>query len=143
MSKICTKCGKEKDSGIDFNKDTRKQYAGQNRVRSQCKVCEREYSRHKRSILKERVFKVLGDRCTRCGFSDKRSLQIDHVNGSGVAEHAEVKNPGKFYLKVLSDTTGKYQILCANCNWIKRAENNENPTYENIMKTRAAASSKI
>jgi hypothetical protein len=27
--------------------------------------------------------------------------------------------------KVLADTTGSYQLLCANCNWIKKSENNE------------------
>ena len=28
-------------------------------------------------------------------------------------------------VKVLANTTGKYQLLCANCNQIKRVENGE------------------
>lgn len=30
-------------------------------------------------------------------------------------------------LEVVADKTGKYQLLCANCNWIKRSENGEYP----------------
>jgi Zn-finger protein len=36
------------------------------------------------------------------------------------------------YMKnVIADTTGKYQLLCANCNWIKRHE-----MYEQQGRTR-------
>jgi hypothetical protein len=41
------------------------------------------------------------------------------------------KGPAKVYRRVLSrlaageDVSGEYQLLCANHNWIKRAENNE------------------
>ena len=31
----------------------------------------------------------------------------------------------KIYKLVLSDTTGRFQLLCANCNWIKRLEQKE------------------
>jgi hypothetical protein len=30
-----------------------------------------------------------------------------------------------YYYRVLQDQTGKYQLLCANCNAIKRVEKNE------------------
>ena len=53
--------------------------------------------------------------------------QIDHVNGGGAKEHKAMPNSVKFYRKVFEDTTGMYQLLCANCNWIKRAENKEHP----------------
>src|SRR3990167_3657310 len=32
------------------------------------------------------VLDVLGNKCSRCGFSDKRALQIDHKNGGGALE---------------------------------------------------------
>ena len=35
------------------------------------------------------------------------------VNGGGNQEHKEIKNPAKFYRKVIEDTEGAYQILCA------------------------------
>src|SRR6267378_5501639 len=78
--------------------------------------------------LRKAALIVLGDKCVRCGFDDDRALQIDHVNGGGRADHVK-RGPRAIYKEALSNPgSGKYQILCANCNWIKRAENNENPT---------------
>jgi NADPH-dependent 7-cyano-7-deazaguanine reductase QueF len=77
-----------------------------------------------RKKLKLKVFEKLGNKCVRCGITDIRVLQIDHVNGHGNKEHKELKDYG-FMLKVLADTEGNYQLLCANCNWIKRYENKE------------------
>lgn len=77
------------------------------------------------------MFDKLGHQCSRCGFTDKRALQIDHVNGGGNKEHAEIKCQARYLRKVLDDTEGTYQILCANCNWIKRMERLEHrkPVY--------------
>lgn len=80
------------------------------------------------------AFAALGGKCLRCGFTDERALQIDHVNGGGSKEHHRRQKNGamwrriclsKYYRLVVNDTTGKYQLLCANCNWIKRTENGE------------------
>lgn len=62
-----------------------------------------------------------GGRCKRCGFDDIRALQIDHVRGDGY------KHVGgwSWLLWDISQQPEKYQCLCSNCNWIKRAENNE------------------
>jgi len=78
------------------------------------------------SELRGRAFLKLGRVCNRCGFSDPRALQIDHVHGGGTKEGKERSGRGAgLYRRVLLDTTGKYQLLCANCNWIKRYENGE------------------
>lgn len=55
-----------------------------------------------------------------------RALQIDHVHGNGaVARRSGVKD-GKMFRDVLNTTPGyRYQLLCANCNTIKRIENGE------------------
>ena len=66
---------------------------------------------------------MAGASCTRCGFSDKRALQIDHVNGNGMQDRKS--GYYKFYQDVIASLERgekKYQILCANCNWIKRRE---------------------
>lgn len=77
--------------------------------------------------MKQAVYDLLGRKCAICGFDDMRALQIDHVNGGGVKEIRAVKgNYYKFILKELISYPNKYQILCANCNWIKRSLNNEN-----------------
>jgi hypothetical protein len=79
--------------------------------------------KRKEWTLKRRIaiIKKFGGKCKRCGFDDPRALQIDHVNNGG---HKEYKKMSEFryYKMVLEDTSGKYQILCANCNWIKRYE---------------------
>lgn len=78
-----------------------------------------------------KAINVLGGKCVRCGYSDHRALQIDHVDGNGykdTAKQRQSRGSVGYYRKVIMDTaTGdtSYQILCANCNWIKRYENNE------------------
>lgn len=66
----------------------------------------------------------LGAQCEYCGFNDMRALQIDHVNGDGHKERAVRKSICRNIALDLTDIT-RYQLLCANCNWIKRIENNE------------------
>jgi len=86
----------------------------------------RTNERERTTLLRRRAIDKLGGKCTRCGFSDYRALQIDHVNGNGKDVGRDIRRNHVLYKLVLSDTTGKYQCLCANCNWIKRAERNEN-----------------
>ena len=76
--------------------------------------------------MKAAVFDILGRECIRCGINDTRVLQIDHINGGGRKERTELKlNYYKFVLGKLLEENTDYQVLCANCNWIKRSENNE------------------
>ena len=78
-SKPCTKCGKDKIFTA-FNKDTRKQ-GNRDGTRSQCKDCEGIYRKRIEQALRNEVFLLLGNACKRCGFSDLRALQIDHIYG--------------------------------------------------------------
>lgn len=66
-----------------------------------------------------------GGKCSRCAFEDWRALQIDHVQGWGSEERRSFKDTYSYLKHCLADTTGKYQLLCANCNWIKRYEQYE------------------
>lgn len=89
-----------------------------------------EYARRIRAA----VIAFLGGKCAVCGFSDFRALQIDHVDRSG---YTRVKMSGRSYRRskdrgitmhnaILRGTyPHRIQLLCANCNWIKRFENNE------------------
>ncbi len=136
----CTQCKEEKDLD-EF-------YIGQ----YQCKPCRRAITQVRREANREQVnaqakryrqrrdgeenrnfrAKVLNalsngtPLCVRCGFTDIRALQIDHINGGGVQELKVVSSTDRVYRAILKnpDKT-KYQILCANCNWIKRVENRE------------------
>jgi hypothetical protein len=73
--------------------------------------------------LRLAVLAVLGNKCARCGFSDSRALQVDHPSGGGT-QHRKKLHWSKFYREVLYNPDA-YQLLCANCNWIKRYENRE------------------
>jgi hypothetical protein len=75
--------------------------------------------------LRKAALHGLGGKCVRCGFSDTRALQIDHVKGGGKYQ-SKLMGRAVYYRYVLAHLQdGEYQLLCANCNWIKRAENNE------------------
>lgn len=82
------------------------------------------WAKNKLREIKELIYDKLGHICKNCGFADKRALCIDHKNGGGVAELKKL-SVFQYYKKVLEDVTDMYQILCHNCNWIKRSENNE------------------
>ena len=86
--------------------------------------------------LRRKVFEKLGKRCNnpQCkrvnndgstGCLDVRCLQIDHVKGDGVEDRKKVGVSATFLRKVLKDEINLYQLLCSNCNWIKRVENRE------------------
>jgi hypothetical protein len=91
----------------------------------------REYSKEYRIRMRNAVMEILGNKCCKCGFSDSRALQIDHIKGGGNKERKEKRllGQGKVYYKEVMESLLKnelkYQCLCANCNWIKRFENNE------------------
>jgi len=92
-------------------------------------------------IHKEKLFNLLGHTCVRCGFSDKRALHFDHINGDGNEDRALGITGGSMYLfynKNPDLALKKLQVLCSNCNWIKRYENREhgNPKVKNIIKLR-------
>ena len=81
------------------------------------------------SKLRAGVVAALGGRCVRCGFSDPRALQIDHVNGDGASDRAKHGGANASFFKAVLTSIckeeNKYQLLCANCNWIKRSERGE------------------
>lgn len=94
---------------------------------------QRRYSLVRRRKVHIEVIQLLGGKCSnpnclvpnRC--SDIRCLQIDHVNGDGYKERIS-KGAEMYYkhiLKQIKTGSKDYQLLCANCNWIKRFENGE------------------
>jgi hypothetical protein len=100
------------------------------RVSKQAKVwrkSNRVYLAMRRLKWRLKTLEVLGGKCVRCGFTDVRSLQIDHVAGGGAREIGGLNSVthNKKVIESYLKNEGKYQLLCANCNWIKRHENNE------------------
>jgi hypothetical protein len=81
----------------------------------------RRYHNQYNRALKLRVIKLLGGSCVRCGFADERALQLDHVDGGGCMDNRSVNIRGRL-LRILRGEGPPIQLLCANCNWIKRFE---------------------
>jgi 5-methylcytosine-specific restriction endonuclease McrA len=87
------------------------------------------YQRYRDRIFQELV-DFFGGKCVHCGFEDGRALQLDHINGDGAKDR---NRPGGFclsarYKAVMQNpewARKTLQLLCANCNCIKRAENRE------------------
>ena len=82
---------------------------------------QRIYRKQKLEEFKKKVFDKLGTFCFNCGFNDLRALHIDHVREDGNKERRLTKSSEGYikYRRVLEDESGKYQVLCANCNMIK------------------------
>lgn len=106
---------------------------------------ERAYQKEKMSRVKARLFDILGRKCSnpKClvlgGCTDVRCLQFDHINGGGTKEIREMGNSQmyRYYADHPEEAKKRIQILCANCNWIKRHENKENWSYEVREKAKA------
>ena len=74
------------------------------------------------SYYRFKAYELLGgQKCSRCGFDDPRALQIDHVHNDGYLSGRQ-RGGLEVYQKVIKGNGVGFQILCANCNWIKRAE---------------------
>ncbi len=86
---------------------------------------DRANARKYRDRKRAEIISMLGGRCVVCGFSDFRALQIDHVNGGGSQERKAVSSMSSYYDNVLKSGGIGYQLLCANCNQIKRYESGE------------------
>jgi hypothetical protein len=86
--------------------------------------------------IKALIFDKYGNKCASCGFDDDcRAFQMDHVNGGGSQDVLKFKSKWKYWRHVLEDETGKFQILCANCNAIKRIENGEHRKRSTYKRT--------
>lgn len=77
--------------------------------------------------IRLRLMEVLGGKvCSSCGYNkDARALQIDHKSGGGAHEVRSFKGNitmYRVYMKNPELARKKLQVLCANCNMIKRHE---------------------
>lgn len=152
QTKTCTKCQTEK-SLDQFNKhsttkDKLQVWCGQcknksRREQRQLKIgcyaneyeksreqhlaiCHRRYHRYKQVVFEHYSPSMC---CVKCGFQDMRALSIDHINSDG-AEHRK-KLGGKNIHKWLIENNfpPQFQVLCMNCQFIKRHEKNEYRTH--------------
>jgi len=104
----------------ELKNKTQREFRGRNR--KSLNTWTRNYYRQRRID----TIGAMGGSCFQCGFADRRALQIDHVNGGGTQERKKLSYMQQH--KRALEFPEEYQLLCANCNWIKKTENNENRT---------------
>ena len=81
--------------------------------------------RRRAAALRAKLLALFGGVCAHCGFTDPRALQIDHVNGGGRRHIHSFSSVGAYYRAVLASGGSGFQLLCANCNAIKKVERGE------------------
>lgn len=82
---------------------------------------------------REYLIYLLGNKCSNpyClvpgGCTDTRCLQLDHINGGGkkALGAPTPNNMYRYYFNNPDEARKNLQVLCANCNWIKRYERKE------------------
>lgn len=69
-------------------------------------------------------------KCKKCGEERIWCLVIDHINNDGYQHRKSMGNKGghDIYNWIVKNNypTNKFQVLCHNCNWLKRREHREN-----------------
>ena len=93
-----------------------------------------EKNRERYRKIKKEITIFLGSKCNRCGFTDKRVLQVYHINGGG-RRHFRIKGRAYYmYIEILESLKKgekNYQLLCANCNFIEAIEKGYKTTIWN------------
>jgi len=126
---------KNKEHLREYNKKYKAEHREQNRKHNR-----KAYKKHghkyrlqmklRRRKIKDGILSLLGNKCIKCGFDDRRVLQIDHKDGGGLKHMRTFSCELQYYIAVLNELkegSQDYQLLCANCNWIKRYEEKEGP----------------
>ena len=106
-------------------KDPLKRIEQTKRYRTRHRLKLRKDSRDRIRRLRVIALDMLGGKCVSCGINDRRVLQIDHINGGGTKENERLSSHG-IHRKIALGKIEGYQLLCANCNWIKKHEKQEN-----------------
>lgn len=135
----CRSCNNnQRTAYLESNPEIKSKYRGLSKdwVRRNTDKHRQDVANGNKTLHDKAIYK-LGGRCVNpgCrwinmdgsrGCTDYRCLQIDHVNGDGAIDRKKFKHILTFYRFVIdNDVDSIYQVLCANCNWTKRHENQE------------------
>jgi hypothetical protein len=85
-------------------------------------------------VYKDKIFQIFDNRCSKCGFNNISCLTLDHRNGEGRKERKS-RFGGyyirfyKYYSEHPEEAKQNLELLCFNCNLVKKHLNGEN-TYQ-------------
>lgn len=90
-----------------------------------CRKCDTDAWRIRKWKYRLDALTAIGElKCLHCGIDDVRVLAIDHIHGGGKAERDFYNGEAKYYKHVAANPSN-YQLLCHNCNYLKRINNKE------------------
>jgi hypothetical protein len=79
------------------------------------------YNKAYRAIMKDKIFKHYGEQCICCGESEQAFLTIDHIDGKGTEQRANLKGGDGFYRWLIKNNFPEgFRTLCYNCNCGRR-----------------------
>ena len=132
-TKHCARCKTTKPVGEFF-----KNRARHDGLSGYCKVCQQAANSLHAQRQRQEVIDLLGGPvCARCEFDDIRALVVDHKDGGGSQHRRDAVSLWGVYRHALEHPE-EYQVLCCNCNQIKRHEDGEWSSTEYIAKVRAS-----
>jgi len=127
---------KDKAAQSQYNKENRWKYKSRVKVyneryynshREQCYQRAKEYNTRLKYEVLSHYSKGIPV-CINCGYKDIRALSVDHINGDGNEQRKALRTIGRSnlysWLKGNNYPEG-YQVLCMNCQFIKREERDE------------------
>lgn len=133
-TKFCPRCRTEKSTTEFFRSRDRS-----DGLSGWCRGCAREVNADLARRQRGDLLLVLGGCCKACGFANPLALQVDHVNGDGAEDRRSRTNGHALtLLRLVLENPSAYQLLCANCNAIKRIEGKEHKgrrVYERTVLT--------
>ena len=132
--RTCKDCGETKSESEFYKRWSGNGYF----YLSYCKPCQiarakipaKVFDYHRRT----EAIRMLGGKCVNCGETDRRVLQINHLNGGGRAE--TVGNSYKFINRILSGERkiDDLDIRCANCNILYEYERGTRTQWDKLSK---------
>lgn len=86
-----------------------------------CKPCRSNRNAQYALQRRMKVLEAYGCKCNYCGYDKPLALEVDHIFNDGRQERKE-KKIKDFYRFLIQNNYPKdrYQLLCANCNYIKQ-----------------------
>jgi transposase-like protein len=127
--KPCSQCKLVKPIS-DYHKFRRR---GKTKYRYDCKTCQNEYLRLRRSRLKKQIIEKYGAKCHCRGCGEERFefLTIEHVFGGGTKHRKKRGDVGMLMDIIRSNYSSEYTVLCYNCNCAKAHSEDNICPHEN------------
>lgn len=114
-TKKCTDCH------VSLNEQNYKTQSNGHSLKYLCIECKSNRNAQYTLRRRQKVLDAYGCKCNHCGYDKHLALEIDHIFNDGKEERKE-KKIKDFYRFLIANNFPKdrYQLLCANCNYLKQ-----------------------